>query len=627
MKKFTACGVLSAFLLCINSCAKTVCHHNCSLDNPSEISKSRDIRIGNCELLAAAGQSQAEAGMPWKNDIIKLIEKMYRPYLALTGNQASFKIYDESIDKYNDLSVGVTCPVSKTTQVTTPTIYLRRDFIDRVYSEKSIDQEAVLAFVIGHELGHREDDIAQNGELKSDRSFGFNRDLNLPIEVVADRRAAFYTTMAGFSTSRLSEQRAIDRLLEASGARPKDRQNRENALRETVKAYENYELYYTNVFAVLFRPVKPGSTTYAASQVAGYLLELMKMERVDVPEFSMLYAAALINEARKDAPWLKFTEVNDVMQGMGELVNCGIIVSYQTALGKDLDMAQSTTLMNSASVVSEERAKRAESALDTAIKVLEKSYSQNNSLSKNALLMCAYLYKAEWENATSAYVKAKDDAGLASDSVKISLERNKVLLDAAQWLNKNAYDANQDAEWRVQLHEVAKTSYERYPELQKYLTSISKQITVETSVSIDKTPQVLNNIVASNIFAREQDGSLSWRDTSDCPAGTTADNNSLSSVFKKCNGSGFDLMRIKMTGSLVPPPEDVVVDVFHLETSTFSQKEKKDLFASCKNIYAVGASFQKDETVYAGFCDGHPIVLIGDKNLNKISNLYIIIDG
>jgi hypothetical protein len=186
---------------------------------------------------------------------------------------------------------AVICPGSP------PIVYVPHSVLDAAPSDD------FLAFVLGHELGHRLDDFDSGGnELKgaADDVAGNAR------EARADARAAYFASVAGaYSVARLGSgtpvlrpEDVVERFLkthfEYSSAR--QRETRKASLRAALDAFPAWEgLYQAGMQAAL------AGAYGAAERLLDWAEERMSQAKVPMPEAYLAHAQVLLLEVARDA--------------------------------------------------------------------------------------------------------------------------------------------------------------------------------------------------------------------------------------------------------------------------------------------------------------------------------------
>lgn len=280
---------------------------------------------GFCTVAASA--KQADPKHPYTKKALALWDKLSGPFGALTGRQTGLVILGpEATTKQGDAEssfkpAGVTCPGAP------PVVYVTWPLLELIYG-KSAYPEDFLAFVLGHELGHRINDLSIGGSITGNPNANGEH-----MEALADKRAAFLTSLAGYSTSRLSADDIVSKFLEAE-YRTIPRallDERKKALKQTLESFEAYESLYQSGVALAFLQERE-----AAERLLALADELIEGKTIPLPEIKILRAYVLMNNAAPLAPWLY--EAAGALAGVDQL-RCVPIFGAHTGLAQDAQQA------------------------------------------------------------------------------------------------------------------------------------------------------------------------------------------------------------------------------------------------------------------------------------------------
>lgn len=185
-----------------------------------------------------------------------------------------------------------------------PVVYVPWSLVDQVYGPEASYPESFLAFVLGHELGHRLNDFTRDGcQLDAFERPG----KGLDEERLADFRGAFFAAVAGYDTRDLATHATVTRFLASEfKVRAVELEQRAGALIDALHYFDAYETLYQTGLALTLT-----GDTDAAVRLLDWADELVGAHGVPVPELSVAHALALIANATPDAPWLEH------LQGLG----------------------------------------------------------------------------------------------------------------------------------------------------------------------------------------------------------------------------------------------------------------------------------------------------------------------
>ncbi|MFO0750061.1 MAG: hypothetical protein U1F43_30985 [Myxococcota bacterium] len=185
-------------------------------------------------------------------------------------------------------------------------IYLTDTLIDLVFSDQRYPVD-FLAFVLGHELGHRMNDLDAAGK-PLDKPRGATSAPGQPApdrESLADMRGAYLATAAGFSTRRLTCEDCLNHYLNAEARLPPEtRLARKASLTGLLGDFETWESLYDAGVALAF-----WGFGAEAKRVLAWAESETKRLSVPVPELQVLHALVLMMGAAENAPWLSGTKV------------------------------------------------------------------------------------------------------------------------------------------------------------------------------------------------------------------------------------------------------------------------------------------------------------------------------
>ena len=558
----------------------------------------------------AANALEVDTSSATISEFRSIWRKVYAPYFALTGREATLRLVPGDAMKGTP---AMTCPGP------TPTVYFSKDVIDETLEQNKYNPN-FLAFIAGHELAHRLNDYSCEG---ASTSFGGNSR-----EALADLRGAFFTTVAGFSTRDLAEDKTVDRFLEVEAkVRGEARKERREALKEALANYGLYEgIYQTGLTMSLSHAEELAS----AARVVGWADELMTIEAVPVPEFKLLRALILMRSAIPNAPW------ND---GIGELtrsasaLRCSPVMGTHTALQADIEPGG--TLMGSRGKGIDERiraVKNLELALEWADSA-EKDFGANPLIASN-LRGCIQFYLGEPGEALDEYEDAMKAAKTMTELPKVvkdALAANRALFEVAKYVGENKWpsDASKLAPWR--------TAFGKF----------TAELPVDRSLEHVIAEAMGKNPKASQATASKADASAAailadaglletdpTNDLGTCPEGTeregmvpakkSADksgtNYGVTFCRPKADGRVSMISRVRLSESLEPEYEQVQLDVLLVTPPT--DATVKNLLARCPTLERRALS-PDGAQVYAGSCDGEDDVVVYTHD-EKVQRIHVL---
>ena len=228
--------------------------------------------------------------------ILAVWSRVERPFAALTGRETALSVMAEAGRIGEGATAKPFAPTAFICPGAPPTVYVPYSLVDLIYGQKKYPDE-FLAFVLGHELGHRANDFSPTGcQLAAFQRPGQGKNE----EDLADKRSAFFTAIAGYSTRKLAKQDIVGAFLAAEfGVRRFDLIKRKDSLLDALGSFDALEsLYQTSVALAM------SGETSAAARLLGWAEELIRGKGVPLPELLVARALVLMMEAAPNAPWL-----------------------------------------------------------------------------------------------------------------------------------------------------------------------------------------------------------------------------------------------------------------------------------------------------------------------------------
>ena len=394
----------------------------------------------------AAKAKQADPKDPYVMRALKVWRDVSSPLIAMTGRQTGLVILADGAGAPEGApdhaqafkAAGVTCPGAP------PVVYITWPLLKLVYEQQRYS-EGFLAFVMGHELGHRVNDLDIAGALTG-AAPGKEH-----IEALADKRAAFYMALAGYSASELARADAVTAFLESEHrAIPRAvLEQRRAALLETLTRFDAYENLYTVGLALA-----SSREEEAAERLLAMADELTQGQSVPLPELKLLRAWALLHHAAADAPWL--SGVSDALPEARALRCVPIFASY-TSLS---DEAQASALRGNEDIKSRQEASIAR--LKLAQKLLDQAedYLADPALLSHARA-CLTLYQGLPEQSARHLADAVQRAQpKPATAITRAVAHNRALITLSEHLRKQPVPAPSDVKraraWAAQLRALHK---------------------------------------------------------------------------------------------------------------------------------------------------------------------------
>ncbi len=350
------------------------------------------------------------------------------PFRALSGRESALVVLspDARMGKGKDAKplppAAFICPGAP------PTVYVPGSLLAMLGDEKSTGgtskkyPEDFLAFVIGHELAHRMNDLTPDGcQLAAFQRPG----KGMHEEELADARAAFFMTNAGYSASHIARKDLVTGFLEAEFELGRAQsKGRRDSLLAALSSFDAYEALYQAGLSVALT-----GEMEAADRLLSWTDELLQSQGVPLPEVRVVRAITRINRAAKMAPW------------SGEL-----------ALPVGISHLRCTPLHPGHSGLWEEPHKRVRGPdmergrrlLKQALRLLEQAEELGaTSFTVAAARACASLYLADASAAKEAQDRAESTRPkTATAAVTRTLANNRALIAFLDYVKKHPVPSN-----------------------------------------------------------------------------------------------------------------------------------------------------------------------------------------
>jgi len=236
--------------------------------------------------------------------------KVEAPFRALSGRETALVVLspeariDDGGKQVPIPPAAYICPGAPP-QVYVPSTLLA--LIDNKDAKKYPDD--FLAFVLGHELGHRMNDLTPDGcQLGAFQRPGKGANE----EELADARSAFFITTAGYSASKVAKQDMVRAFLEAEYKLGRDEtKTRYDSLLGSLSKFDDYEALYQAGLSVAM-----SGDMDAADRLLSWADDLVQSHGVLLPELRVMRAITRIERAQKIAPWGAELELPVGLEGL-----------------------------------------------------------------------------------------------------------------------------------------------------------------------------------------------------------------------------------------------------------------------------------------------------------------------
>lgn len=415
----------------------------------------RRADAGICQDFAAA--PRLPSSDPWARSALALWAKVMDPVESLTERQTGIVLLSSEARQRDGRPfppAAWICPGAP------PVLYVPHELLAAVYGPTGLG-EGLLAFVLGHELGHRLDDFTIDG-CAAAFSGASDRQGELERERRADFRAAFYAARAGLDPRRLLSRDVVARFLESEfQVRKSDLDARRAALEDAVGWLDAFEATYRGALALSL-----GGEKGSASRLLASLDERLAARGVPLPELAFAQALALMSDAAAAAPWL---DLLDRLPAPLEPLACRAVHPAHAAYAEDPRDGRVR-----ADPVRRDAARK---LLERARRLLDRAEDQGLSpLAVASARACTALALGDPATAIGASNKADERARSATPAVKATLAANRALMRFAAFLAEQpapAADASAalKASWRAALG-ARRADWVAHPQVDRYVASL-----------------------------------------------------------------------------------------------------------------------------------------------------------
>ncbi len=397
---------------------------------------------GYCGILAQAPRADAAAAQK----VLAIWKRLESPFHSLTGRESTLVVLGSEARIGEGASATPIPPAAYICPGAPPTVYVPDSLlqlIDNADSKKYPDD--FLAFVIGHELGHRMNDLTPDGcELAAFQRPG----KGVNEEELADARSAFFITSAGFSATKIARADLVSRFLEAEYKLGRaDSKGRHDSLLGALRRFDGYEALYQ---AGLTLALSGGMQD--ADRVLTFADELVKSQGVLLPELRVARAIVRINRVSKEpmigAPWSRDLKLS--LQNR----RCSVLHPGHSSLWEEPDNRQ--TGAGPGPEVDPDTRNRA--LLRESLALLDEAESLGATpFTVASVRTCALLYLADASGAAAAQARAESLApSHVSPEVTKLLASNRSLVALLQFARANPIpdDPAAQKEWFAKLDAV-----------------------------------------------------------------------------------------------------------------------------------------------------------------------------
>ncbi|MBA2662796.1 MAG: hypothetical protein H0U74_10905 [Bradymonadaceae bacterium] len=527
---------------------------------------------------------------------LEIWEQVFRPYYALTGLNAELRLVPAGV---LEPTPAVICPGPR------PVVYFSHGLVQRTLIDKAYP-ESFLAFVIGHELGHRINDFECNKY--SAASMSGNKAV---IEALADGRGAFFATIAGFSTRELATAEIVDEFLEMeAGVSAAVRGERHKELMSALGSYHLYEaLYQLNLTLSL----SASEQLAAATRLVDWVDDLLKVASVPIPEFRLLAAVTLMQAAITDAPW---QDGPSSLNESARELRCIPVLATHSALQIDVAATDTSLSKPRSKGIAERRVavqnlQRARQWLDEA----EHQYGASTFIANN-LRSCISFYMNEPRRGLSEHQQAMlaiEAVGApGSAAVLDTLESNKALFEFAAFIVENPRSRTDSPEkaqaWLKNLNE-RPIDFARVPGLSNVITELNGEPlpagAERAAMKVEGAP-IFDSAIVPSLDLSQDLGRCpnATKSVGMIPALEEAKSSGTRYGVTLCEAQNaearFMVSRIRLTSSDAPKQAEVRKDIVTLWPVDVTRQNFNARCPAMKRqaMTAVGT------TVFAGKCEG-----------------------
>jgi hypothetical protein len=233
--------------------------------------------------------------------VLEIWKRLEGPFHAMTGRESALVVLGPDARSGEGSDAEPLMPAAYICPGAPPTVYVPDSLVQLIdNADPTKYPDDFLAFVIGHELGHRMNDLTPDGcQLAAFQRPG-NGDFE---EELADARAAFFITSAGFSATKIARADLVSRFLEGEYELGREvTKLRRASLLGALQQFDAYEALYQAGLNLALTGDKE-----RADRVLSWADELVRSHGVLLPELRVARAIVRINRVADDrakpVPW------------------------------------------------------------------------------------------------------------------------------------------------------------------------------------------------------------------------------------------------------------------------------------------------------------------------------------
>lgn len=550
-----------------------------------------EARAGCKEFTSA---KQADIKDAKVQEVVRVWRKLHGPFAALTGRQTGLAVLHADAGEVGE--GGEKAPFKPTAHIcpgAPPVVYVTWPMVEMIFGDEATYPEDFLAFVLGHELGHRMNDLNAEGGLlgSSERA---SHGTGYGVEELADKRAAFFAASAGYAMRTLANERTVASFLEIEiGVRSYRVENRQMMLMGTLRKFDAYEHLYELAVAMSMSGERE-----VAIRLLARADELITGEGVPLPEVKALRAIALMNGAASHAPWRE-----SLMAIPTQELRCAPLFPSHTSLFEEPEAGSLRSAEDQRALF-----ERAKARLELASELLDDAEKFGvNELVLSSARGCIAAYQGDAKAARKHLDRARKLAGpKAPASVTAALDANEAMRRVVAFVAKNPAPARSDVaaakRWGKKVRALRKkvranadakilvkqlSSYPDLPEAERQAPSPGPTCGGGAPKPLD-APQIIEG---PDELASCPDG---WRllhvlpppDKTTSPMGVTT------CVPKKPreDGARERYVRLRLPGAMEPPLEEIDMVIVMRDFPAASAPKRDDWACGCASVTSQGTS-------------------------------------
>lgn len=401
---------------------------------------------GFCGILAKAPRADLNTAATQR--AIEVWRRMEGPFAALSGRETELVVLAAAARMSEEAGAKALPPAAFICPGAPPTVYVPDTLLKLIAKGGKRGRagkgypEDFLAFVLGHELAHRMNDLTEDGcQLAAFQRPGKGQHE----EELADARSAFFMTNVGYSASKVANADMVTKFLEAEFELGRsESKGRRDSLLGALASFDTYEALYQAGLAVAM-----SGEMEAADRLLSWADELITAQGVPLPELRVVRAITRINRAKTMAPWTS---------------ELGLSVAIDSLRCTPLHPGHSGLWEEGGKTVRGPDIEQGRRLLREALQLLQEAARQGATLfTVSAARACAALYLGDASLASEAQGLAeRSKAARAPASVTKALASNRALVDFLAYLKGNPAPADEESgdyqNWAAQLSKGLVTS-------------------------------------------------------------------------------------------------------------------------------------------------------------------------